>query len=126
MSDDKHQLSVLVVPGDAAYVDARLATASWYDRYVVKAGRYPVTVDGAGGAGCSVTVDAALTERHRVNGLLSETREVTERMQERTQLTLRPYDFQAAAGRPILHRPAERGEGFLPVPQAHFEAADAT
>ncbi len=99
-------MKAVVTAGD--YVDRGLATASWWDRYELAPGEYPVWWSAIDGRQVppgdldlyygQVSVLAVLAETYRENRIFSEVRAVTERPGTLSVVTLRPYAFQVKAG----------------------------
>jgi hypothetical protein len=108
-------IATLVVHQDVEHVDATLATASWWDKYVIKAGRYQVVTsyDRLVGEHTTIKLDAVLVESYRENRLFSAVQaDHTTPNQEATfSLSIWPWD-------------AEPGKTHLGG-QATFEAPDA-
>jgi hypothetical protein len=91
----------------AEYVDRTLPTASWFDRYQIPAGEYPVTFVTADGKVtddpsrayyANIVVDAVLTESYRVNRLLSASHARTDTPNNDTTVTFRPYAYEVRDG----------------------------
>ncbi len=103
------------------YTDRTLATASWWDRYIIQPGTYPITwwttqfevpgdtLDHAAAYAkerhswaypgyAQATVDAVLVESYRESRLLSATSAKREEPNRRTTKTWRPYSYEIAPG----------------------------
>jgi hypothetical protein len=85
------------------HVDRTLATASWWDRYMIQPGTYAVEFVSIGWHPCPagqrpyyalVRLDARLTESYRVNRLLHHTSAQTEHPDRATTLTLSTYAYE--------------------------------
>lgn len=80
---------------DFEYVDDTLDDSAWYDRYVVKAGSYPVALDGADAV---ILADATLVEEHRTTRLMNRNKVETKSVFEETTFAFRPSAAEAIPG----------------------------
>lgn len=95
------------------YVDRTLQTASWWDRYELHAGTYPVrytTINGEdveefGGRPywAVVTIEATLLETYRVNRLFTASSSETTTPNSDELVTFRFYAYQVATGLTMHH-----------------------
>lgn len=97
----------LLVPRATEYVDNTLATASWWDKYILDAGLYrfvPVGYrdeavrEGERPEYLRVRISAELVEEYRVNRLLWASSEQRTAKSQQTMVTLRPYPFMVKPG----------------------------
>jgi hypothetical protein len=92
----------LTLNADTVYVDRSFETASWYDKYVLKAGTYPVELRERFGIRYAVVaVDAVLTEKYRVSRLFSASSVQDDRPNTETvhRLQFRPGEIVAGGVR---------------------------
>lgn len=97
----------VVVPEDFEYVDQTLQTASWWDRYTIKAGEYPVVFTNINGYITEDTrpyyatakLDATLVETYRVNRLLWASSSETKEPNEETVVHFSTYAYNINPGR---------------------------
>lgn len=103
---------VLRVPEETEYIDRSLPTASWYDKYLLQPGDYPVEFTDIDHRPVDVSkakpyyvlarVDAIQTEEYREARLLHHVQAETREMSLRTTVLAWTYAYNAEAGRPIL------------------------
>ena len=98
----------LVIDEDFEYVDRALATASWWDRYLLRAGRYPIEyltvnyhvpwqaaphMNGSAYWGVA-KVKGILVETYRVNRLLTASSSETRHPNTETTKHFQWYEYQ--------------------------------
>ncbi|WP_042377186.1 hypothetical protein [Gordonia alkanivorans] len=103
---------VAIVTDDAEYADHTQATASWYDRYRLVGGEYPVAFttisgrpvrDGESPYYAQIVVEAELTESYRENRLLGEVRGKQTRPRKTTTVRFTPYAHQITDGEAVAY-----------------------
>jgi len=108
--------ATLVVAENAEYTDRSLPTASWWDRYELVAGEYPVRFTNVSGREARdfdshadgsayyahFTVPAVLVESYRVNRLLTASSAHTERPNREETVTLTCYAYEVKDGRGMV------------------------
>lgn len=89
----------VTVTTDTQHTDTAFPTASWYDRYTIKAGTYElVPFRFAGSLWYRLTVNAVLTESYRVNRLFSASKAVSTEPNRETTLGLTYRGYTVTPG----------------------------
>lgn len=112
MSASTLAIPVVRVPEPIEYVDRTLATASWWDRYELIPGDYPVTyttIDGRIVAAddrqayyATARIDAYLVETYRENRVFTEVHGHQTSTREKATVYARLYTFNVKEGGVVL------------------------
>jgi hypothetical protein len=118
------QTATVVVEENAEYTDRTLATASWWDRYELVAGEYPIEFTTVGGYPARdfdshadgsayyarVRIPAVLVESFRVNRLFTASSAHTERPNREEVVHLSCYAYQVKDGMVLVSADAPTEE----------------